>query len=43
MAQRPDWMPPLPRRRMPDGLKALLIVAAILVLIIVIIIAITAS
>lgn len=32
MAQRPDWLPPPPRRGMPDGIKVLLIVAALLAL-----------
>ncbi len=37
MAQRPDWMPPLPRRGMPDLMKVLLIILALLVLIVVIV------
>lgn len=37
MAQRPDWMPPLPRRGMPDWIKVLLVVALLLALIIIIV------
>ena len=41
MAQRPDWMPPLLRRGMPDLIKVRLIIAALIVLIIVIVAAIS--
>jgi len=36
MAQRPDWMPPLPQRSKPDWIKVLLILAVLLIFIIII-------
>lgn len=37
MAQRPDWLPLPPRRGMPDGIKVLLIVTAVVALLLVVI------
>jgi hypothetical protein len=34
MAQRPDWLPPAPRRGMSDGIKVLLIMTVLLLVVI---------